>query len=369
MATVRVAVRLRPPSGAPPSDGAHVALHPEDQWGARGGSAGEAVCVGPPPLTGPSPTPTVRVLLPPPLASGPVDNRPAWHEFPFRHTDAVLPRGCSQSRAYDGCAVAEAVQRLVTHGESATVVVAGTRGAGRSYTLMGEPGSHRARGILPRAVSQLMAAVCGEGAVVGGGGVARTRTTTVSVTAVGLHCGGAPLRDLLAEGQPPLPGAALVRSLAAPVLAGYRITAAAASTSASTSARTSAGAAPPTPGDLAVVVDPAQGGVTVRGVTRLPVAGEEAALAAVTAADATRRMWPPRDRGHAVYTVTVTTPHPHAAAGARVAKLTFVHLASGEREEGRGGGGGAEGAGGAEDDEEEDVVVAEGRGGDRKSVV
>ena len=66
--------------------------------------------------------------------------------------DGVL-HNSSQSDVYDTCASSVVTQ--VMEGINGTILAYGQTGAGKTYTMSGDPESYELRGIIPRAISQV----------------------------------------------------------------------------------------------------------------------------------------------------------------------------------------------------------------------
>ena len=170
----------------------------------------------------------------------------------------------SQGEVYDALA-RDAVAQVLA-GRSATILAYGQTGSGKSYTMLGDTRAYRNRGVTPRALADIMAGVAARPEL--------ECSVTVSLCELYLDS----VADLLER-------SAHVAALAAPLVARYRLDVASAAASAGGGGPAAASALHPPelqlPGggggggpmmarDLAIVDDPLEG-VTIRGLTQVPV--------------------------------------------------------------------------------------------------
>lgn len=232
--------------------------------------------------------------------------------------------------------LAEDAVRGVLEGKSATILAYGQTGSGKSFTMLGDVRAYRNRGVTPRALSQLMAGIAARPEI--------EFSVTVSLCELYLDS----ISDLLAKSSH-------VANLAAPLVARYRLDIAASTRSRGTNALAGSGQFSSLPAesglypstlrlpgsnlahDLAIVDDPVEG-VSVRGLSQVPVYSEEDALAALFAGEQARvtaqhSLNRRSSRGHSVFTVTVRQRR--RLGGGRevvtVSKLALVDLAGSER--------------------------------------
>jgi kinesin family protein 6/9 len=218
--------------------------------------------------------------------------------------DRVL-HNASQEAVYDSLA-RDLVSGAVMNGINGTIICYGQTGSGKSYSMIGDPSSYKNRGIAPRGVTNVFQAVQEKPEI------------EFSLAVSYLEIYNDKIYDLLEKSR----FADIVRGPFGQTQG--------------VGAGAGAGAAAGSP-DYTIVEDPVNG-VTVRGLTMIPVSTEEEAMSALFAAEAARvkaehSLNRASNRSHCVFTVHIRQRSRLSGGKERitVSKLHFVDLAGSER--------------------------------------
>ncbi len=220
----------------------------------------------------------------------------------------------TQDQVYDS--VCTDIVGSACNGQSGCIMAYGQTGSGKTFTMLGDPKTFRNRGVFPRALAQVFSHVASK----------PETEYIVSLSFMELYGATEKIRDLLV-----ISGVAAKAGVPAGQAVALGI-----SVADTGAPRAAGGHAPPT-GEFAIVDDPVHGTV-VRGLTLVPVASEEEALALMFEAElwrttADHHLNKGSNRSHSIFTVHVTARSRLGGGREKLltSKLHLVDLAGSER--------------------------------------